>query len=158
MPQMQITGVGLGLHVCWVIPLKASMKIQAASEYIMGQGNTKWYKQCALRIKWRVEGKTHLMELNYVLPVVYESTYAPGTGTWLFTTFAYGKSSKYERILWGGWAAGPQGSKDDQLPVFCGWCRGVRSGIATCTAQGGRSLSIARIGVFGRPRVCEDRG
>ena len=99
MPQMQITGVGLGPHVCWAIPLKASMKIQAASEYIMGQGNTKWYKQCALRIKWRVEGKTHLLEL-YVLPVVYEGTYTPGTGTWLFTTFAYGKSSKYEHIWW----------------------------------------------------------
>ena len=50
--------------------------------------------------KWRMEGKTHLMELNCVLPVVYESTDAPGTGTWLFTTFAYGKSGKYEHICW----------------------------------------------------------
>ena len=38
------------------------------------------------------------MELNCVLPVVYESTDAPGTCTWLFTTFAYGKSGKYEHI------------------------------------------------------------
>ena len=74
------------------------MKIQAVSECIMGHGNTRWYKQCALRIKWRMEGKTHLMELNCVLPLVYESTDAPGTGTWLFTTFAYGESGKYEHI------------------------------------------------------------
>ena len=55
-------------------------------------------KQCAWRIKWRMEGKTHLMELNCVLFVVYESTDAPGTVTWLFTTFAYGKSGRYEHI------------------------------------------------------------
>ena len=35
-----------------------------------------------------------------MLPVVYESTDAPGTGPWLLTTFAYGKSSKYEHICW----------------------------------------------------------
>ena len=100
MPQMQITKVGPGPHVCWAVPPKASVKIQAVSECIMGHRNTKWYKQCALRVKWRMEGKTHLMELNCVLPVVYESTDAPGTGTWLFTTFAYGKSGKYEDICW----------------------------------------------------------
>ena len=95
---MQITGVRPGPHVCWAIPPKASVKIQVVSECIMGQGNTKCYKQCALRMKWRMEGKTHVMELNCVLPVVYKSTDAPGTGTWLFTTFAYGKSSKYEHM------------------------------------------------------------
>ena len=68
------------------------------SECIMAQGNTKWYKQCALCIKWRMEGKTHLMELNCVLHVVSESTDAPGTCTWLFTTFASGRSSRYEYI------------------------------------------------------------
>ena len=62
----------------------------------MGQGNTKWYKQCTH--KWQIEGKRHLMEVNHVLLVVYESTDAPGTVTWLFTTFVYGKSSKYEHI------------------------------------------------------------
>ena len=66
----------------------------------MGQGNTKWYKQCASRIKWRMEGKAHLKELNCVLPVVYESTDAPGTCTWLFTTFAYGKCGNYDHICW----------------------------------------------------------
>ena len=35
-----------------------------------------------------------------MLLVVYESTNAPGTGTWLFTTFAYGNSGKYEHIYW----------------------------------------------------------
>ena len=35
-----------------------------------------------------------------LLLVVYESTDAPGTGTWLFTTFVYGKSAKYEDICW----------------------------------------------------------
>ena len=45
-------------------------------------------------------GKTHLMELNCVLPVVYESADAPGTGTCLFTTFAFGKSGKYGHICW----------------------------------------------------------
>ena len=74
------------------------MKIQGVRDCIIGQGNPKWYKQCALCIKWRMEGKTHLMELNYVLHMVCESTDAPGTGTWLFTTFAYGKSGKYEHI------------------------------------------------------------
>ena len=131
------------------------MKIQAVAECIMGQGKTKCYKQCTLCIKWRMGGKTHHMELNCVLPVVYESTDAPGTSTWLFTTLGYGKSSKYEHLL-GGWAAGPQGSKDDQLPIFCGCCKGVRAGMATCTAQGVRVQAEAGIGVFGRPHVCED--
>ena len=64
----------------------------------MGRGNTKWYKQCALHIKWWIEGNAHLMELKCALPVEYDSTDALGTGTWLFTTFAYGKSNKYEHI------------------------------------------------------------
>ena len=100
MPHMRITRVGPDPHVCWAIPPKASVKIQAVSECIMGEGNMKWYKIHALRIKWRMEGKTHLMELNRVLLVVYESTDALRTGTWLFTTFAYGKSRTYEPICW----------------------------------------------------------
>ena len=38
------------------------------------------------------------MELSCVVSVVYESTDAPRAGTWLFTTFVYGKSGKYEHI------------------------------------------------------------
>ena len=76
------------------------MNIHTVSKGIMGQGNTNRYKQYALGMKWRMEGKTHLMELNSVLPVVYERTNAPGTGTWLFTMFVYGKSGMYERICW----------------------------------------------------------
>ena len=78
---------------------------------IMGQGNMKWNKQCALRIQWRMERKTHLMELSCVLLVVYENTGAPGTDTWLFTTFAYGKSGRYEHISWEDWRQVRKGAK-----------------------------------------------
>ena len=91
-PKMQITGVGPGPHVCGAIPPKASVKIQAMSECIMGHANTNWYKQCALCIQWRIEGMTHLMELSCVLPLVYESHDASGRCTWLLAAFAYGKS------------------------------------------------------------------
>ena len=64
-------------------------------ECIMGQGNTKWYKQCILRIKWRMGGKTHLMELNCVVFLICESTDRRGIGTWLFTTSGNGKSGNY---------------------------------------------------------------
>ena len=97
---MQITAVGPGPHVCWVISPKALVKIHAVSKCIMGQGNKKWYKQCAFCIKSQMEGNTHLMEPKCVLPVVYESTAAPGPGTWLSTTFVYGKCGKYEHISW----------------------------------------------------------
>ena len=70
MPQIQITRIGPGPHVCWAIPLETSVRIQAVSQSMMGKGNTKWYKECALCIKWRMEGQTHLMELNFVLCVV----------------------------------------------------------------------------------------
>ena len=91
-PQMQITGVG---------PCVLGDTTEGLSEHPGCGGvhhGTGQYKQCALRIKRRMEGETHLTELNCVLPVVYESTDAPVTGTWLFTTFAYGKSGKYEHI------------------------------------------------------------
>ena len=68
------------------------------SQCIMAHVNTN--KQCVLCIKWRMEGKTHLMKLNLAPPVIYESTDDPGTGTGLFTTFVYGKCGKYEHICW----------------------------------------------------------
>ena len=86
--------------MCSGILPKASVTIQVVSECIMGQGYRKWYKQCALRITWRMDGKTLLVELNRVLHVVYESTDAPGMGTWLRKMFAYGKFGKYEHICW----------------------------------------------------------
>ena len=90
------------------------MKNQAVLQCIMGQGDSKWYKQCALHVKWWMGGKTHLMELNCVLIAVYESPEAPGTATWLFTAFVYGMASMASMThSLGGWAAGPQGSKDD---------------------------------------------
>ena len=44
-PKLRITGVGPGPYVCWVIPMKATVRIQAVSQCIMGQGNMKWYKK-----------------------------------------------------------------------------------------------------------------
>ena len=52
----------------------------------------------AVCMAYQIEGKTHLMVLSCVLPVIYESADAPGIGTPLFTTFVYGKAGKYEHI------------------------------------------------------------
>ena len=95
---MRITGVGPGPHVCWAIRPKATVRIQAVLQCIIGRGNTKWYKQCELRIKWQIDGKTHLMEGRCALSAIYESTDASGTGTFLITTFANRKSCKYEHM------------------------------------------------------------
>ena len=98
---MHITRVGPGPHVCWVILPKASVRIRAVSECIMRQGNHEVVQAVHIAYQMAHTYLTYLMKLNCVLHVVYENTDAPGFGTWLFTTFAYGKSGKYGHICRG---------------------------------------------------------